>query len=179
GDAGAERDGMAALAQRHLDTTERGEDLELAERAEVADAEHATPELAEAYTEREVESIARASDEEVRVEALRHDDRGEAVGVGGGLLAEEAEAPRKCRCAHTLRQAMVPREDLIQALGEEHVERLAQSEQHERRRRVGEEAGGVVLADRSPVEEVPRAAALRRHRDRARRGAHQPEPRGA
>src|SRR5712691_5939693 len=122
--ARAERERVTAFAKRQLHTAERGKDLELAERAEVADAEHAAAERAKAHPECEVEAIARAGDQKVGVEALGHDDRGDTVGVRVGLLAQDAETPRKRRRAHALRQAMVPREDLTQALGEEHVKRL-------------------------------------------------------
>src|SRR5213594_3481958 len=59
GNARAEREGVTAFSKRQLHTAERGKDLELAERAEVADAEHAAAQLAQAHPEREVEAIAR------------------------------------------------------------------------------------------------------------------------
>src|SRR5258708_1649928 len=159
-DADAGRDLDAAFAQRHLDTAERREDLEFVQRAEMTDPEHATAELAQPHAEREVEAIARSGDHDIRVEAVRHHDRGEAVGVRVGLLAEDAEAPGADRRANAVGQPVVPREHVVEALLEQHVERLAEPEQPEGRRRVREESGRVVLEDRTPVEEAPPAAAL-------------------
>src|SRR5688572_15752261 len=124
----------------------------------MADSEHAAAQPAEPHAEREVEAVARAGDQRVGIESFRHDDRREAVRVRTNFLAEDAEAPRADRGANALAEAMMPSEDVVEALGQEHVERLAKSEEHERRGRVRKETRGVVLDDRTPVEEVPRAA---------------------
>src|SRR5687768_6560933 len=71
---------------------------------------------------------------------------------------------------------MMPGEDGLESLGHEHVERLAEPEEHEGRGRVRKEARGVVLDDRTPIEEVPRAAAAGSDLDRARRGADDAQP---
>src|SRR5207245_2084656 len=164
----AQRDSVTGLAERHLDAGDRREDLELAQRSEMTDAEHFAAQPAEPDTEREVKPIARPRDQGVRIKTLGHHDGGQAVRVGLGLFTQDRQAPRAYRGADALSQPPMPREDVAQALAEQDVERLTQAEEQQRRRRVRKEAGGVVLEDGSPIEEVPRAAASGRDLHRSR-----------
>src|SRR5688572_2822188 len=79
-------------------------------------------------------------------------------------LAQDAAAgglPRARGGADGTRQPLVARVDVLQAFFfHQHLKRLAQTKQEESGGGVGEEAGGVVAQDGTPVEEVARGAAL-------------------
>src|SRR5579884_2711713 len=159
GDAGAEVEGDAAVAEGQLRAAEGGEDLQLVESAEVADAHDAALQLAQAGAEGQVEALAGALQHRVAVDALGQDDRGDRVRGPLRALAEDAEAPGPDGGAHGGSQAGVASVDRRQALLGEHRQRLAQPEQEQGSGRVGEEAGGVVAQVGPPVEVVARRAA--------------------
>ena len=128
--------------------------------------------------ERQVEALARRADHRVAVDAVGHHDGGEGVGGAGGILAEVGQPPGRHRRAHACGQEVMPRVDCLQALLlDQHRQRLAQAEEEQGCRRVGEEAGRVVADDRPPVEEVARRAAPFGPFQGARPGAEDPNPR--
>ena len=133
----------------------------------MADPEHRALHRAESHTQRQVELLRRVSDERVRVEAGRHDDRGQRVGMLLGPLAEDAEAERADGAPARLGQAGVPREHVGQPLVAQHRQRLPQPEQQHGGRRVWKLAPAVALEHRPPVPERARTLRLLRRRQRA------------
>src|SRR5688500_12509867 len=68
GDAGAQAQGHAEVAQRHLHTGQSAQYLQLVEAAEMADAEHLALHVTEPDAEREIEPRVGLADERVGVE---------------------------------------------------------------------------------------------------------------
>ena len=89
----------AGGAQAHLHAAERADQLQVAEIAEMADAEHAVLQNAETVAEAHVEPVQDGGPQFVGAVAFRHADRGERGGVVPRFERIGFRAPRRVRRA--------------------------------------------------------------------------------
>src|SRR5438034_690042 len=113
GQAGAEPHGHAEVLQRHLDSREPAEQVEVVEAPEMADAEHLATDRAQPDAEGQVEPSMGVADELVGVEARWHHDRGERVRVFGGIPAADRDPERAHRAPARLGEPRVAGEDVV------------------------------------------------------------------
>ncbi len=163
------RQAHAVQLQSHLHAGQHRQQREVVAVAQVPHAEHPAPHLAEARAEREVEALVDQPAQRVRVHALGHDHAGEHRRVQARFGALGGQAPGRHGGAHAGGPALVARENVRQALVEQHVERLAQAVQQVRVGRVGPVAVRVHRDDLVPGPERARQLRVLRSLHRARR----------
>jgi hypothetical protein len=95
-----------------------GEQGEVVAVAEVADAEHAALDLAEAGAEREVEALVDQAAHRVGVDAGRHDHAVSTGDPARRLDALDRQLPGIDRGANAFAPALMAREDVVEALAE-------------------------------------------------------------
>ena len=95
--------------------------------AEMADAEHAALHFTEPGAEREVEALVDELPYRIGIDAGRHHHAGEHRRIARRVGALDRQPPRLHGSAHACAPARVPREHVIEAFGEQHVERFAQA----------------------------------------------------
>ena len=143
----------AAELQSHLDAGQRGHQRQVVAVAEVADAEHAALDAAQAGAQRQVEALVDQLAQRVGVDALGRDHAGQHRREHGRVGALDRQPPGLHRAAHRLAPAPVAREDRVQPLAEDHVQRLVQAVEQVGARRVGPVAALVHLDDLVPGPE--------------------------
>src|SRR6185437_564772 len=80
-------------AEAELDAGDAADHHQLVHPAEMADAEYLAGDLAEAGAERHVVILEDDGAQLIGIDAFRHHDRGQRIGVSFRILAEDIEAP--------------------------------------------------------------------------------------
>src|SRR5262249_35452306 len=156
GDAAADGEVDALIAQDEFYAGEGLEHHQLIEIAQMADAEDAAGNLGQAYAEREAVGPVGMAYEFVRVEAFGQEDCAHRIGMAARLRGAELQAPGLVCLADAFGEATMAGEDLVEALLEEEIERGAKAAEEMDRRRIGEEA---LLVGARHVGEIEIAAA--------------------
>ena len=143
--------GDVGEGEAHFDARDCAHEHEVVEVAEVADAEDAAFQLAEALAERHVEVFEDDCAECVGVVAFGEEDGREDGAVFAGVEGEDFEAPAADGGAGCLREAVVAGVDLRETFFVEHVERCFQAVEEACRGGVGEVAGLVGGHHLAPV----------------------------
>ena len=106
--------------ERRLDAAQYAKQGNAVAIPQMADPENASLELAQPGPERDVELGQSYLAEPVRVVPVRQDDRRQHWGMGGGIGAEDLEAPPENRLASSGGKLQMPLEDGVQPLVEQH-----------------------------------------------------------
>ena len=149
--------GTSDRARPNLHASQRAEQAEVVEVAEVTDAKCTPGELAESDPQRQIEPIQHGVEQSLRgvLGSGRHQHGRQHGAVFRRLEADHLEPPRRHGATRRLGVARVARVHDRQPLLAEHAQRLAQAVEQIRGRRVREDPLLVGGQHRGPVPEAP------------------------